>query len=230
MEQFARPRSKKDVRSFIGLAGYYRQFIQGFAELALPLTKATTKEQPEKVVWPKELQTSFHSLKMSLICGSVLKGPDFDQPFLLFTDASDLGIGAVLSQQSADGSDHPVAYFSKQLLSRQTRYAVVEKECLAVVKAIQHFKIYLTGVRFRIYTDLAYLRFIHEIEDANGRWQGGPSFCSNMILRSSIALGQHTVMLMDSPDRTGMALPHRLLEGDRELWRYRLNRRTLLKL
>ena len=60
VEQFARPRSKKDVRSFLGLAGYNRQFIQDFAELALPLTKTTTKEQPEKVVWTKELQTSFH--------------------------------------------------------------------------------------------------------------------------------------------------------------------------
>ena len=68
VEQFARPRSKNDVRSFLGLAGYYRRFIQGFAELALPFTKTTTKEQPKEVVWTKDLQTSFHSLKTALIC------------------------------------------------------------------------------------------------------------------------------------------------------------------
>ena len=70
VEQFARPRSKKDMQPFLGLAGYYQRFIQCFAELALPLTKTTTKEQPEKVVWMKELHTSFHSLKTALICGS----------------------------------------------------------------------------------------------------------------------------------------------------------------
>ena len=139
----------------------------------------------------KELQTSFHSLKMALICGPVLKGPDFDQPFLLFTDASDLRIGAVLSQQTADGSDHPVAYFSKQLPPRQTRYAVVEKECLAVVKAIQHFKIYLAGVRFRIYTDHACLRFIQEIGDANGR-----------LARWSIFLQQYDFEIVHRPGTT----------------------------
>ena len=126
----------------------------------------------------------------------------------------------MLSQQSADGSNYTVAYFSKQLLPWQTRYAVVEKECLVVVKAIQYFKIYLTGVRFRIYTDHVCLRFIPEIGNANGRLARWSIFCSNMILRSSIALGEHTVMLMDSPDRAGMTLPpqHRLLEGEGEVW------------
>lgn len=134
--QFVRPRMKKDVRSFLGLAGHYRRFIRGFAEIALPLTAATKKDLPDRVRWTDAMQTAFDRLKEVLSCNPVLVGPNFELPFSLYTDASDLGIGAVLSQASKSDSDHPVAYFSKQLLTRQKKYSTVEKEALAVLLGI----------------------------------------------------------------------------------------------
>ena len=107
--------SKKDVRAFLGLAGYYRRFIPEFASIAAPLTDLTRKGNPDKVVWSTTCETAFQRLKALLQESSILKVAEPNKPFVLQTDASDQGLGAVLSQKGDDGQEHPVAYASRKL-------------------------------------------------------------------------------------------------------------------
>ena len=99
----------------------------------------------------------------------VLQSPDFDKPFTLLTDASDRGVGAVLSQVDDEGADHLIAYFSRKLLLREERYSTIEKECLAIKLGIQAFIIYLLGRPFLIQTDHCSLEWLDRIKENNSR-------------------------------------------------------------
>ena len=99
----------------------------------------------------------------------MLQSPDFQKDFILQTDASDRGVGAVLSQLDADNLDHPVAYFSRKLLPREMRYSTVEKECLAVKLGIQAFQTYLMGRQFIVETDHRALEWLDRFRGTNAR-------------------------------------------------------------
>ena len=147
------PKTKKGVRSFMGLTGYYRRFIADYAKLALPLSDLTKKSLPDKVQWTQECENAFGALKQALCNSPILQNPDFGRRFLLQTDASDRGVGAVLSQKDDTEQDRPIAYFSRKLLPRECRYSTVEKECLAIKLGVEAFKVYLLGKEFTIQTD-----------------------------------------------------------------------------
>ena len=114
---FQQPVTKKSVRAFLGLSGYYRSFIPAFSATAAVFTDLTRKTAPAKMEWTIDCQQAFQKLKDSLTSVPVLSTPDDCNDFILQTDASDRGIGAVLSQQDEYGSDNPIAYFSKKLLT-----------------------------------------------------------------------------------------------------------------
>ena len=114
---FRRPLQKKDVRSFLGLIGYYRRYIPQFSSLAAPLSDLTKAQEPDTIKWTDQCQLSFENLKQVLSTPPTLAAPDYSKPFLLQTDASDRGIGAVLSQDH-DQEEKPVAFFSRKLLDR----------------------------------------------------------------------------------------------------------------
>ena len=162
-------KKKKDVRSFLGLASYYRRFVPEFSTVASPLTDLTKNCNPDKVVWGTQEQQAFNNLKKCLTSQPILRGPDYDQQFILQTEASDVGIGAVLSQKDEDDMDRPVAYFSRKLLPREKNFAAVDKECLAIVDGIRHFAVYLTGVPFTVVTDHQCLKYLDSVKDAGGR-------------------------------------------------------------
>ncbi|KAL5007617.1 hypothetical protein ScPMuIL_016423, partial [Solemya velum] len=132
VQNFPQPLTKKQVKSFLGFVGFYRKFVQNFATLAIPLTDLTKKSMPNKVIWNETLQQAFESLKLVLLKGPVLRSPDFEKQFILRTDACDTGVGAVLEQSFDDGR-HPVLYMSKKLSTAERNYAVIEKECYAIV-------------------------------------------------------------------------------------------------
>ena len=111
----------------------------------------------------------FERLKRALCAAPVLKTPDFTKEFVLQTDASDHGVGAVLSQQAKGGGDRPVTYFSKKLLPREHNYSTVEKECLAIKLAIQAFRVYLMGRAFIVQTDHRALEWLDCVKENNGR-------------------------------------------------------------
>ena len=146
---FQRPLLKKDVRSFLGLIGYYRRYNPQFSSLAAPLSDLTKAQEPDTIQWTDQCQQSFENLKQVLATPPTLAPPDYSKPFLLQTDASDRGIGAVLSQEH-DQEEKLVAFFSIKLLDRECRYHTTEKE---VVAACKHFLAYLIGTKFTVITD-----------------------------------------------------------------------------
>ena len=130
LKDYKRP--VRDVRAFLGLAGYYRRFVPGFAQLTARISDLTQKEEPPKVNWTAQHEEDFQKLKALMCNKPILHCPDESREFLLQSDASERGIGAVLSQMTEEGVERPVAFFSRKLLPRETRYSTVEKECLGV--------------------------------------------------------------------------------------------------
>ena len=162
------PKTKKQIRSFIGMIGFYRKFIPHFAEVSAILTDLTKGNLPNKVTWLISHQKAFDCLKKLLTCYPILQNPDFTKEFVLQTDACDRGVGAVLLQ--SDGVDlHPVTFISSKLLHREQRYSIVEKECLAIVKACYSLREYLIGKEFIIETDHFPLQWLNQMKDHNMR-------------------------------------------------------------
>lgn len=164
------PTNISDVRSFLGIASYYRKFISNFSTTAFPLTNLTRKNQ--KFVWSEQCEECFKSLKNALISAPVLSYPTRDDPFILDTDASGYGIGAVLSQVQ-DGEERVIAYGSKTLSKTQMRYCTTFRELLAAVVFVKHFKHYLYGRPFLLRTDHSSLTWLKNFKDPEGmvaRW------------------------------------------------------------
>ena len=145
------PTTKKEVRSFIGSCSYYRKFLPNFSGIAKPLIELTKKNTRFK--WGKAHQESFDFLKASLTEIPFLAYPDVSKPFILYTDASDLCIGACLTQQNELDEEEPVYFLSHKLSDTQTRWSTIEKEAYAVFYAIQKLHYILYGAQFTIKTD-----------------------------------------------------------------------------
>jgi len=153
IEEYPVPKTVKDIRAFLGLAGYYRRHVRNFAELAKPLTNLTKKNVPFE--WTNEHWNAFDELKKSLSTEPLLIYPDFTQPFIVACDASTKAIGAVLSQ-IREGEERPVAYCSRQLNAAESKYSVTELELLAFLFATKQFRCYLYGHKFVVYTDQSF--------------------------------------------------------------------------
>ena len=123
----------KEVRSFLGLAGYYRRFVQHFGSIAKPLTELLKKGT--LFVWTTTTEQAFQALKMALIIALVLASSDFSIPFVIETDASEKMIGAVLQQQG-----HPIAYVSRALGPKNQGWSTYEKESLATLMVVDHWR------------------------------------------------------------------------------------------
>lgn len=165
------PRSRKDLRAFLGLLGYYRRFIPSFSQKAAPLTdlrKGVKTDDLLKTPSP-QLQQAFEALKHSLTSHPVLVSPDYSQPFILQTDASDQGLEAVLSQRDTQGDEKPILYLSRKLFPREKNYSVIEKEALAIKWAIDSLRYYLEGREFTLFTDHAPLEWMARNKGHNER-------------------------------------------------------------
>ena len=164
------PASIKEVRSFLGLTGYYRRFVKNYATIAAPLHFLTKKDQP--FVWTEETQKAFEALKEALTSPPILAMPNDTGEFVLDTDACDRTIGAVLSQ-TQDGVEKVIAYAGRSLDKREVNYCTTRKELLAIVYSLKYFKQYLMGRRFKIRTDHAPLTWLRRTPDPVGqqaRW------------------------------------------------------------
>ena len=148
------PKCIRDVRSFLGLAGYYRKFVRNYALIAKPLFHIT---KGNKLIWSGDVENAFNQLKNALATTPVLALPDFTHPFVVETDASNLGIGAVLVQHG-----RPIAYYSHGLPKSKVPRSAYEIELFAVVMAVQKWKHYLTHSPFTIRTDQMSLKYLWE--------------------------------------------------------------------
>lgn len=160
------PGNPRAVRSFLGMASWYRRFIPGFAQIAAPLNETLKKEV--KFAWGERQETAFAALKNALTSAPILACPDFKVPFVIQTDASITGLGAVLTQVQ-EGEEKVIAYVSRTLNAAEKNYSVVELECLAVVWAINKLKGYLEGYQFTVVSDHRSLRWLRSLEKPSGR-------------------------------------------------------------
>ena len=119
--------------------------------------------------WTAQCDRAFRELKQRLCTAPVLQSPNFSLPFVLQTDASDRGVGAVLAQRDENNCDHPVAYFSRKLRPREQRYSTVEKECLAIRLGVEAFRVYLLGRQFHVQTDHRALQWLNQFKESNAR-------------------------------------------------------------
>ena len=144
------PKDAHDVRSFLGLAGYYRRFVRDFSKIAAPLSDLIKQTQAFK--WTDTEQQAFEQLKRAVVQAPVLILPNMSTPFVVTTDASGFAIGATLSQDQGRGLQ-PIAYMSRKMTPAQKNYPVHEQELLAVVSALQEWRHYLHGSKFTVVTD-----------------------------------------------------------------------------
>ena len=166
---YPNPENKKSLMRFLGMAGYYRKFCKNFSEVTAPLTELLKRDV--KYHWSETCQKSFDKLKNLLCLEPILTAPNFSKPFRLAVDASDVGAGVVLLQCDDEDIEHPVCYFSKKCNVHQRNYSTIEKECLALILAIQHFDIYISSLSKPtvVYTDHNPLVFLHKMKNKNRR-------------------------------------------------------------
>ena len=167
VRNFPTPVDVKALQSFVGLASYYRRFVPGFSKIAGPLHALTKKGAP--FVWSEACEVSFTKLKDLLTTALVLAFPDFRKLFILETDASGAGLGAVLAQKQEDGSVRPVAYASRSLLRHEGNYGIKELKGLGVVWAAKHFRPYLYGHSGVVYTDHEALKSLLNTPQPSGK-------------------------------------------------------------
>lgn len=172
IKKYPIPKTTKEIKGFLGLLGYYRKFIKDFAELTKPLTKCLKKGAKIDVTKPEYIDC-FETCKNILSNEPLLQYPDFEREFNLTTDASNIALGAVLSQVK-NGADLPIAYASRTLSESEGRLSTIEKELLAIVWATKYFRPYLYGRKFKIFTDHRPLQWLFSIKEPNAkllRWR-----------------------------------------------------------
>ncbi|XP_073797050.1 uncharacterized protein isoform X2 [Danio rerio] len=169
ISEFPVPTTRRELRRFLGIAGYYRSFCRNFSSVVSPLTSLLSPSK--SFVWDEKCQYAFESVKTLLSSSPVLAAPDLNRPFKLEVDASNVGAGAVLLQDDEQGIAHPVSYFSRKFNKNQLNYSVIEKETLALIFALQHFEVYV-GCSVQpliVFTDHSPLTFLSKLYNHNQR-------------------------------------------------------------
>lgn len=160
------PHNIRQIRKFLGLASWYRRFVDNFARVAEPLIRLTRKKV--RWSWGPEQRDAFEALKKTLTSAPVLTCPDFSRPFILQTNASKCGLSAVLTQESTEG-ERVIAYASRSTNNTERNYSATELECLAVVWGVRYFRRYLEGYRFIVVSDHHPLKWLQKLESPTGR-------------------------------------------------------------
>lgn len=182
--QFEKPINIKKLQSFIGICSFFRRYVKNFSTIAKPLTTLLKKD--ELFIWTDKQQKAFDTLKRILAEEVVLAFPDFNETFYLATDASKVGIGAVLMQNVP--YPRPIYFFSKTLNDAQRNYSVIELELLAIVAAVKAFRVYLYGRYFVLITDHRALTYLFSMKD-----------CGSRLFRQRIELMEYNFKIIYRP-------------------------------
>ena len=179
------PRTKRQVRAFIGMASYHRHFIKSFSEIAWPLTNLTKKSQPDKIVFGPDELRAFNELKTALCTAPCLVAPDPKKPYILHVDSSNFAAGSCILQLDDNGLERPIAYASRKLLPNQVNFSVVEKEAHAIIYFLSYFEPYLYGNKITVKSDHHSLQWLKSFQNSNPR-----------LLRWSMVLARFDVQIV----------------------------------
>ena len=168
VKNFPQPKTQRDVRSFLGLTGYYRSLIKNYGKIAKPMTELLKKDCKNHIVWSDDLESSFQELKSRLINAPILAHYLPEGKLILYTDASNYAAGWILCQIQ-DGSERVLEYGSKVFNPTQQKYCVSDKEMLAIVTACTKLRHFLAGESFVIKTDHCALCYLMRVRDPSGR-------------------------------------------------------------
>jgi hypothetical protein len=178
--RFPEPNTVTNVRSFLGLTGYYRKYIREYSRLASPLFELTKKDVP--FVWNQDYQQAFDALKRALVEAPILVPPDLKKPFCLDVDWSTKGVGAILSQREGR-FEKVVAYASKGLTEVQRKFHPMEGKCYALIWGIMHFRQYLHRTHFILRTNHKPLEWLATVSDEMEEEVGGLTCCKISVLK-----------------------------------------------
>ena len=186
------PQKLRDVRSFLGLAGYYRRFIKDFSKIASPLFGLLGKDVEFK--WTDNCQGALDELKDKMVSASILRGPNWALPFHIHIDASNKAIGAALGQVE-EKLPYAIYFVRKNLSKVEMNYTVTEKEFLAVVHSLNKFRHYITGYQTFVHTDHAVIRYLMNKPDVNAR-----------IIKWLLLLQQFDLTIVDKPGKENVVV------------------------
>lgn len=158
ISEYSQPKTTRQIRSFLGMAGWYQRYIANFSAIAAPVTDLLGGKS--KFVWTPEAQSAFETLKTKLLSAPLLAHPDFSRPFVIQCDACTTGVGSVLYQLDEAGNEKPIAFMSKKFNSAQRNYTITELECLAAVLSVKRFRGFIEGMEFKVVTDHASLKWL----------------------------------------------------------------------
>ncbi|GFU36721.1 retrovirus-related Pol polyprotein from transposon 17.6 [Trichonephila clavipes] len=187
------PKTKKELRSVLGLCNYYREYIPKYSELVYPLTELTKKRVPDSIPWTEKHDSSFHLLKKALVEAPSLYSPVPDKPYTIHSDASQIGIDACLSQKCGDKC-YPIAYASQKLSKTQQSWSTIEREAFAIVWSLKKFEVWVFGTEIEFYTDHNPLPYLTKSAPQSARLQ-----------RWAFALQKFNVTIKHCP---GVKMPH----------------------
>lgn len=164
IQEFPVPKTQKQLRGFLGMAGYYRKFCKNFSIITCPLTNLLRKKNQFK--WTQECDQAFNDIKDILTKAPVLVSPDYTKPFRITVDSCNTGMGAVISQIGDDSLEHPISFCSKKFNPHEVNYSTIEQELLGLIQALKHFNYYVNGSQFpiEIFTDHNPLVFLSRIK------------------------------------------------------------------
>ena len=167
IHSYPTPTNAKAIKSFLGLASFYRKFIKDFAHIASPMSDLLKENTPFE--WGEKQNSAFLELKDKLSNPPVLTYPNFDKEFYLYCDASAIGIGSVLMQHNDKNQLQPIAYYSRKLNKAEKEYSVTDKEALAVIASLKHFRYIIFGYKIQVYTDHAAITEIFKNPQLSGK-------------------------------------------------------------
>lgn len=192
IHRIPRPQTKRQVRSFLGLVGWYQRFLPHFATIATPIINLTQKTSSSHILWTEECEEAFKKLQELLCQDPVLQSPDFTNKFLVQVDASDVGLGAILAQ-GEPGEERPILFLSQKLFDRERKYSTIEKEGLAIKWVVDSLRYCLLWQEFILQTDHRALKWMQSMQSHNSR-----------ILQWCLALQPYHFVLEYCPSRRNL--------------------------
>ena len=161
------PKTRKQLKAFLGLTNYYRRFVKDYAKITAPLNSLLRKDTEYN--WTKKCDEAFNFLKEKLMSSPILAFANTQKPFFISVDASGSALGFVLSQMDSEGREVVISYGGRALRGTELKWNICEQECLALVEAIKHCRPYISHNHFTVYSDNIALKWLQKIKDENGR-------------------------------------------------------------